>query len=172
MVVLASLILLVVSCGMPSPETAQSEQAARDMPTITAEGSTPTKSPAPATAEPAATTTPSPAQENPTPTHTLSPTAEEPTPTRTPPPTATPTASPPTPSPTATAQAILTGQDVQRITPADAKTLLDGGEADLYDVRSAAEYNTRHAAGARSFPDTDTAAGYGQLPTDKSLIFY
>jgi rhodanese-related sulfurtransferase len=61
---------------------------------------------------------------------------------------------------------------VQRITPAEASSLLDGGEAVLYDTRSAGAYDALHAAGALSFPDADAARRLGALTTDKSLIFY
>ena len=62
--------------------------------------------------------------------------------------------------------------DVQRITPAEAKSLVDSGEAVLYDARSAADYNALHASGALSFPEADAAGRFGELPADKSLIFY
>jgi hypothetical protein len=62
--------------------------------------------------------------------------------------------------------------DVQRIAPADAKALLDDGTAVLYDTRSLDEYRSQHAAGAISFPAGSETAQFGELPTDKSLIFY
>ncbi len=66
----------------------------------------------------------------------------------------------------------LTADDVHRITPTEAKTLLDNGTAALYDTRSADEYRTQHAVGAISFPEADIPARIGELPTDKMLIFY
>jgi rhodanese-related sulfurtransferase len=63
-------------------------------------------------------------------------------------------------------------EDISRITPAEAKELLDSGMAVLYDARPEGEYRALHAAGALSFPASDMAAHYGELPTDKSLIFY
>ena len=66
----------------------------------------------------------------------------------------------------------LTAKDVQRITLADAKALLDNGTAVLVDARSAKAYNYKHAAGAISFPEDEVAARASELPTDKSLIFY
>ena len=68
--------------------------------------------------------------------------------------------------------AIRSAADVQRITPAEAKTLLDEGQAVLYDVRSAGSYHTQYAAGAVSFPEADVSARFGELPTDQELIFY
>ncbi len=78
-------------------------------------------------------------------------------------------------SPTSTAPPPATvrrAADVQRITPAEARPLLDGGQAILYDVRSADSYRTQHAAGAVSFPEADVAARFGELPDDKALVFY
>jgi hypothetical protein len=66
----------------------------------------------------------------------------------------------------------LTVEDIPRITPAEAKELLDSGRAVLYDVRSEGVYRARHAQGALSFPASDMVARYGELPTDKSLVFY
>jgi rhodanese-related sulfurtransferase len=61
---------------------------------------------------------------------------------------------------------------VQRITVEEAKVLLDGGLAVLYDARSAEAYRAQHAVGAISLPEADVEARYGELPTDKALIFY
>lgn len=92
------------------------------------------------------------------------------------PPTATRSASvaaaPATNTPSATPATTYTASDVQRITPADAKALLDNGAAVLYDTRSAEAYHTQHAAGALSFPETTMIARYQELPGDKALIFY
>ena len=68
--------------------------------------------------------------------------------------------------------AITTAQDVQRITPAEAKALLDNGSAVLYDTRSAKSFRSKHAAGAISFPEAEITARFNELPADKVLIFY
>lgn len=103
---------------------------------------------------------------------TLTSPAEGQMPINTLPTTATPTAPPPTVAPSATPVAALTAKDVQRITPADAKALLDNGTAVLYDARSAKAYRSKHAAGAISFPEADIATRYSELPADKTFIFY
>lgn len=72
----------------------------------------------------------------------------------------------------ATPVAALTAKDVQRITLADAKSLLDNGTAVLYDARSVRAYRSKHAAGAISLPEDDVATRYSELPADKTLIFY
>ena len=61
---------------------------------------------------------------------------------------------------------------VRRITPAEAKVLLDHGQAALYDTRSAEAYQAEHASGAISLPEPEVEARLGTLPTDKVLIFY
>ena len=67
---------------------------------------------------------------------------------------------------------VRSADEVQRITPAEAKPLLDGDQAILYDARSADSYRTQRAAGAISFPEADVAARFGELPDDKALVFY
>ena len=63
-------------------------------------------------------------------------------------------------------------QDVQRISPQEAKALLDSGEAVLYDTRSVDAYQTQRAQGAVSFPEA-TTAHLDELPDDgTALIFY
>jgi rhodanese-related sulfurtransferase len=96
-------------------------------------------------------------------------TTEPPTPTTE---AAEPTAPPPTVAPTATPLTVLSANDVQRITVAEARALVDSGNALLYDTRSLAEYRTLHAAGALSFPDSEMTARYDELPGDTALIFY
>ena len=67
---------------------------------------------------------------------------------------------------------VRSASDVQRITPADARALLDDGTAVLYDTRTLNEYRSQHAAGAVSFPAGTETARFGELPADKALIFY
>jgi 3-mercaptopyruvate sulfurtransferase SseA len=62
--------------------------------------------------------------------------------------------------------------DVQRISPQDAKTMVDSDQAVLYDARALTAFQAAHAAGAISFPATEAAARAGELPADKSLVFY
>jgi hypothetical protein len=134
-------------------------------------GADPTDEAAQATAirpieEPAPTATPMPV-----PTSTTAPPAAIPTATETtaPSPTTSPSAPP---APTATTMVVVSAEDVQRVTAVEATALLDDGAAVLYDVRSEGTYLGRHAAGALSFPEADVAERYGELPTDKALIFY
>ena len=77
-------------------------------------------------------------------------------------------------TPPTSATPVVTGtvSDIPRIAPAEAKLLLDNGTAVLYDARSAEAYQTQHAAGALSFPDTAMEEHYPDLPTGKTFIFY
>jgi rhodanese-related sulfurtransferase len=81
---------------------------------------------------------------------------------------------PPSPTlpPAPTPEAVTSADDVRRISPAEARVLVEGGGALLYDTRSAASYGSRHAAGAISFPESEAAGRVGELPADKGLIFY
>lgn len=63
-------------------------------------------------------------------------------------------------------------EDVQRISPREAKALLDRGEAVLYDTRSVDAYQAQRAEGAVSFPEA-ASAHRDELPDDgTALIFY
>ncbi len=63
-------------------------------------------------------------------------------------------------------------QQVQRISAADAKVLVDKGEAVLYDTRRPETFQEGHAMGAISFPESELEALLPTLPTDKALVFY
>ena len=66
----------------------------------------------------------------------------------------------------------MSADDVQRIGVSEAKSLLDRGEAVLYDNRDSEWYESEHAAGAMSLPERDVPAQVDALPDDKALIFY
>ncbi|OGO05872.1 MAG: hypothetical protein A2Y73_01330 [Chloroflexi bacterium RBG_13_56_8] len=69
-------------------------------------------------------------------------------------------------------QKITSPEQVQRITPADAKALVDAGSAVLFDTRSDEAYQAKHIVGALSFPEAEQETLVGMLPADKTLIFY
>ena len=81
---------------------------------------------------------------------------------------------PSTQVPLSTPTAVLSSDDVQLqlVTTAEARSLVESGTGVLYDTRSVEEYRTRHAAGAVSFPEADMASRYPELPTDRALVFY
>lgn len=70
------------------------------------------------------------------------------------------------------AQTEIEPQQVQRISVADAKVLVDKGEAVLYDTRRPETFSEGHAAGAVSFPESELEVLLPTLPTDKALVFY
>ena len=67
---------------------------------------------------------------------------------------------------------VESAEDVQRITPTEAKELFDEGEAVLIDARSAAAFEAAHASGAISLPAAEAAVRFNELPAGKSLVFY
>ena len=77
-----------------------------------------------------------------------------------------------TAAPSASPTVALTADDLQLITTGETNALVNDGAALLVDTRSVEEYRILHAAGAISFPEADMAVRYGELPTDKALIFY
>ncbi len=163
-VLLGCLIFLLAGCGGPAAQPKQLGGAA--VKAALALTSTPSSLPE----ESVATRSQSPPTEGPLPTSTPLPETREPASTDTPPPTSTPTVPPPTPS--AVPLALFTIDEVRRISPAEAKALLDSGRAVLYDVRSTAEYQAQHAEGSVSLPGDSVAARFGELPASKSLVFY
>jgi len=58
-----------------------------------------------------------------------------------------------------------------RITPREAKEMLDKGEAVLIDVREPGEYAQGHAVGARLIPLNSVFARQNELPDDKDVLF-
>lgn len=107
---------------------------------------------------------------------TRTPLARASTPTSIP---ATPTARKPTatfvplitPSPTPEGGA-PTKAIVPRISVEVAKEMAEAGEAILVDVRTKGSFEDAHIAGAISLPSEEILDRYGELPTDKLVIFY
>jgi hypothetical protein len=61
---------------------------------------------------------------------------------------------------------------VRRVTPAELKAMLENGSAALYDTRPKEAYDIEHITGARSMPSGEVAGRAGELPKDKTLVFY
>ncbi|HEY0174365.1 MAG TPA: rhodanese-like domain-containing protein [Pyrinomonadaceae bacterium] len=61
---------------------------------------------------------------------------------------------------------------VRRMGPAELKTLVEGGKAVVYDTRSKMNYDQEHIRGALSMPHEEAAARAGEVPRDKTLVFY
>jgi 3-mercaptopyruvate sulfurtransferase SseA len=60
----------------------------------------------------------------------------------------------------------------RRIDPAELQQMLEGGRAVVYDTRARASYEQEHIKGALSLPHEEVAARAGELPKDKTLVFY
>jgi 3-mercaptopyruvate sulfurtransferase SseA len=61
---------------------------------------------------------------------------------------------------------------VRRIGPAQLKEMLDAGSAVLYDTRAKMAYDAEHIKGSISMPFDEVANRSGELPKDKTLVFY
>jgi hypothetical protein len=60
----------------------------------------------------------------------------------------------------------------RRVTPAELRKMLDGGQAVVYDTRTKAAYDQEHIKGALSMPSNDVDTRRGELPKNKTIIFY
>jgi hypothetical protein len=76
-----------------------------------------------------------------------------------------------TPSPTPEGGA-LTKARVPRINVEVAKEMADAGEAVLVDVRPKGAFGLAHIVGAISLPSDEVPDRYGELATDRLIIFY
>ena len=61
---------------------------------------------------------------------------------------------------------------VRRIGPEQLKEMLDAGSAVLYDTRPKTAYDAEHITGAISMPFEEVSKRAGELPQDKTLVFY
>jgi 3-mercaptopyruvate sulfurtransferase SseA len=82
--------------------------------------------------------------------------------------TATTTAAKPSPSVVAQAPA----EEARRVTVEELKKMLDSGKAVVYDTRAKAAYDAEHIKGSLSMPSNEVADRAGELPKDKTIVFY
>lgn len=61
---------------------------------------------------------------------------------------------------------------VRRVTAAELKALLEDGSAVVYDTRAKASYDAEHIQGSLSMPMDEVEKRAGELPKDKTLVFY
>jgi len=73
-------------------------------------------------------------------------------------------------APTGTTEVHADG--VRRVTPAELQAMLEGGRAVVYDTRAKMAYDAEHIKGALSMPHEEVASRAGELPRDKTLVFY
>lgn len=74
------------------------------------------------------------------------------------------------PSPSVVAQ--TPPEEARRVTPDELKKMLDSGKAVVYDTRAKAAYDAEHIKGALSMPSNEVADRAGELPKDKTVVFY
>lgn len=79
-----------------------------------------------------------------------------------------PTAAQPAPSVVAQAPA----EDAKRVTVDEVRKMLDAGKAVIYDTRAKEAYEQEHIKGSLSMPFGEVANRLGELPKDKSIVFY
>ena len=63
-------------------------------------------------------------------------------------------------------------EEARRVTVAELQKMLDGGEAAIYDTRPKSQYDTEHIKGALSMPSGEVSNRVGELPKDKTIVFY
>lgn len=68
--------------------------------------------------------------------------------------------------------AAQTSNDARRVTVDELKKMLDAGQAVVYDTRAKTSYDQEHIKGALSMPANEVADRVGELPKDKTIVFY
>ncbi len=61
---------------------------------------------------------------------------------------------------------------VRRVTPSELQAMLEDGSAVVYDTRAKMAYDAEHIKGALSMPYDEVSNRAGELPKDKTLVFY
>ena len=64
------------------------------------------------------------------------------------------------------------GDNVRRITAAEAREAVEAGKAVIVDVRGEDSYKAGHVRGARWIPLNDISSRAAELPRDKMIITY
>ena len=79
----------------------------------------------------------------------------------------------PKPKPSATTGTTEVHADgVRRVKPEELQAMLEAGRAVVYDTRSKMAYDAEHIKGALSMPYDEVSKRAGELPKDKTLVFY
>ncbi len=74
------------------------------------------------------------------------------------------------PAPSVVAQA--PAEDAKRVTVDEVRKMLDAGKAVIYDTRAKEAYEQEHIKGSLSMPFGEVANRLGELPKDKTIVFY
>jgi hypothetical protein len=75
-------------------------------------------------------------------------------------------------APPPTAQTPIDTSRTPRVTPFEARRMLDSGQAVLVDVRTPTAFANSHLDGAINIPLSEVAERYAELPRDKEIIAY
>ena len=67
---------------------------------------------------------------------------------------------------------VVNADGVRRVTAAELQAMLEDGRAVVYDTRPKDSYDTEHVQGSLSMPFTEVEKRAGELPQDKTLVFY
>ena len=78
----------------------------------------------------------------------------------------------PAPAGAPTGTTTVHADGVRRVSVEELQKLVAAGEVVLYDTRSKMQYDEEHIEGARSMPQNEVEARAGELPRDKTLVFY
>ena len=73
-------------------------------------------------------------------------------------------------APTGTTEVHADG--IRRVSVAELQKMVESGSVAIYDTRSKAQYDQEHIKGALSLPQNEADARAGELPRDKTLVFY
>ena len=73
-------------------------------------------------------------------------------------------------APTGTTEVHADG--VRRVTVAELQKMWEDGSAVVYDTRAKTAYDAEHLRGALSMPYDEVLNRAGELPKDKTLVFY
>ena len=61
---------------------------------------------------------------------------------------------------------------IRRVNVAELQKMVEEGRVAIYDTRSKASYEQEHIRGALPLPQNEAEARAGELPRDKTLVFY
>lgn len=61
---------------------------------------------------------------------------------------------------------------VRRVSVAELQKMVEAGTVAIYDTRSKMQYDQEHIKGALSLPQSEAESRAGELPRDKTLVFY
>jgi hypothetical protein len=61
---------------------------------------------------------------------------------------------------------------IRRVGVAELQKMVEAGTVAIYDTRSKMQYDQEHIKGALSLPQHEAESRAGELPRDKTLVFY